>query len=71
MTITAAGDNVPRGTAHSIVIVVVRGTNEISRIFKLPTVFKDEFIFQFGRSSKRCYNNYRKEWLIPCHSVFN
>ena len=51
--IAAAGDNVLRGTAHGILLVVVRDTDDVLSIVKSPTVlFKEEFVFQFGRSSK-------------------
>ena len=38
MEITAAGDNVLRGTAQGILLVVVCGTNNVLRTVKLPVV---------------------------------
>ena len=38
MEIRAAGDNVLRGTAQGILLVVVRGTDEVLRTVKLPIV---------------------------------
>ena len=38
MEITAAGDNVLRGTAQGILLVVVRGTDNVLRTVKLPMV---------------------------------
>ena len=38
MEIRAAGDNVLCGTAQAILLVVVRGKDNVSRTAKLPTV---------------------------------
>ena len=63
MEITAAGDSVLRGTAQSILLVVVPGTDDILRTVKLsivlvPALFEEGYIFQFGHSSKRRENNH-------------
>ena len=36
MKMTAAGDNALRGTAQGILLVIVRGTDDVLRVFKLP-----------------------------------
>ena len=54
--IAAAGHNVLRGTAQNILLVVVRGTDNVLRTVKMPKVlasFKMKHILHFGRSSKR------------------
>ena len=63
MEITAAGDNVLRGTAQGILPVVVSGTDDTLRTAKLsivlvPALFKKGYISQFGHSSKRRENNH-------------
>ena len=53
MNITATGNNVLRGTAQGIVLIVVRGTDDALRRVKLPIVLVPGLkrsVFKFGRS---------------------
>ena len=62
MEIRVARDNVLHSTTQGILLVVVRGTDDVLRKVKLLIVLvpglKRNSILQFGRSSKRCQNSH-------------
>ena len=60
MEITAAGNNVLRGTAQGVLLVVVRGTDDALRTVKLPIVLVPELkrnLFSSSAAAKKGVKN--------------
>ena len=73
MEIRAAGDNMLHGTAQGILLVVVRGTDDVLRKVELPivlvpglkSIFFSSSVAAQKVSKKSLKRMERPEWIVP------